>query len=101
MAVHYWGDEWFEKYGDDLFVAGNYIDTVYNNKTGKHLMWKEKYGSIRYEFIGSIGVTTKEDLEALHNCIADAAEKFPHLEEEILGDSPFEDQYDPYWDKIN
>jgi hypothetical protein len=49
--MHYWGDEWFEKYGDDLYEAGAWIATELYRRTRCHLIYKEKYGTLRYEYI--------------------------------------------------
>ena len=95
-----WGSTWDEVYGTQLEKIGGEIANNYNRITGKHLMWKTKYGSIRYELIGCVGVVTEEEGKILHDCIEKAVEKFPHLKEEILEDSPFEDQNGPYWDRV-
>lgn len=49
--MHYWGDEWFEKYGNDLYEAERYIWRYVRKTTGCILISKEKYGTIRYERI--------------------------------------------------
>lgn len=49
--MHDWGDEWFEKYGKDLYRAENYIYDFTRRWSRCHLMSKEKYGTIRYEHI--------------------------------------------------
>ncbi len=48
---HIWGDEWFEKYGDDLYQAERYIRGYVKKWSSCNLITKEKYGSIRYEWI--------------------------------------------------
>lgn len=48
--MHYWGDEWFEKNGSDLYNAINFIE----NRLRKHgigICGKEKYGTYRDEFL--------------------------------------------------
>jgi len=99
MSYHEWGDEWFQKHGETLNKAMHDINLWYHSKTGKFVSMKEKYGTIRYEFIGSIGVVTKEEHKILHRAIEEAALKYPQIKDEILCDSPFDDQSDPYWTK--
>lgn len=49
MTYHIWGDDW--PYWDDLYEAKNFIvDHVYD-KSWCRLCCKEKYGTIRYEFL--------------------------------------------------
>lgn len=45
--MHYWGDDWFEKNGDDLYKAINYCCDVWRTygRIGTH--GKEKYGTFR------------------------------------------------------
>lgn len=47
MPTHYWGDEWFEKHGNDLSHAINYCCHVWRKwgRIGTH--GKEKYGTFR------------------------------------------------------
>ena len=47
--MHIWGDEWFEKNGDDLYKAQNYIVDFTYRWSRCRLVSKEKYGTIRYE----------------------------------------------------
>lgn len=49
--MHYWDDEWFEKYGDDLYAAMDYIRRYVRKYSRCHVSMKEKYGTIRYEYI--------------------------------------------------
>lgn len=48
--MHIWGDEWFEKNGDDLYAA---IDFIENNlvKYGIGVCGKEKWGCYRDDFL--------------------------------------------------
>lgn len=50
MTCHYWGDEWFEKYGNDLNQAILYIYDEMKSRAGLHIILKEKYGTIRWEY---------------------------------------------------
>ena len=47
MPSHFWGDEWFEKHGNDLEAAIRYCTDVWRKwgRIGSHS--KEKYGSMR------------------------------------------------------
>lgn len=49
--MHYWGDDWFNKYGGDLYKAERYIYKYVRKTTGCIVVSKEKYGTIRYEMI--------------------------------------------------
>lgn len=48
MPYHIWGDDWFEKNGDDLYHAINYITEIWE-KDGRINVssCKEKYGTFR------------------------------------------------------
>ena len=48
--MHYWGDEWFEKNGNDLYDAINYIEG-YLHKHHIGVCGKEKYGTYRDEYL--------------------------------------------------
>ena len=47
--MHYWGDEWFYKYGDQLDEAINKLNTGLN-LIHVHCCGKEKYGCFRTDF---------------------------------------------------
>lgn len=56
--MHYWGDEWFEKYGSELYSAITFIE----KRLCRHRIFvcgKEKWGCYRDDFLhlwdGSIG----------------------------------------------
>ena len=49
--MHMWGDEWFEKYGDDLHAAEDWLHEELKRRTWCTLLSKEKYGTIRYEHV--------------------------------------------------
>lgn len=49
MPSHYWGDEWFEKNGDDLYRAINYCtERWYKYGRIGTTFSKEKYGTFRH-----------------------------------------------------
>lgn len=49
--MHDWSDEWFEQYGKDLYEAQQYIHTFTKRWARCNLCSKEKYGTIRYEWV--------------------------------------------------
>lgn len=51
MPGHCWGDEWFEKNGQDLEDAITFIWEEVRKRGNIGLHMKEKYGTIRYEFV--------------------------------------------------
>lgn len=51
MTYHIWGDKWFEENGEDLYRAMNYIWDYTKRWSGCSVMFKEKYGTVRYEFL--------------------------------------------------
>ena len=48
--MHYWGDEWFKKNGDDLYEAISYIEN-YLRKHHIGVCGKEKFGTYRDEYL--------------------------------------------------
>ena len=48
--MHYWGDDWFENNGNDLYAAINFIED-YLRKHHIGICGKEKYGSFRDEYL--------------------------------------------------
>jgi hypothetical protein len=51
--MHSWGDSWFRKYGEDLHNAGSFISRYCRTRAHLCIHWKEKWGTLRFEFIGS------------------------------------------------
>lgn len=49
--MHIWGDEWFEKHGNELYAAEEYICKYVKRWSGCILISKEKYGTLRYEWV--------------------------------------------------
>lgn len=48
--MHYWGDEWFQKNGNDLYAAINYIEkNLHKHHIGVY--GKEKWGCYRDDFL--------------------------------------------------
>ena len=48
--MHYWGDEWFEKNGQDLYAAIDFIE-AYLHKHHIGVCGKEKFGTYRDEYL--------------------------------------------------
>jgi hypothetical protein len=57
--MHYWGDGFNF---DRLNAAGKQIENIFKEISGKDLYWKEKYGTLRYEWFRNPGVK-EEDIE--------------------------------------
>lgn len=110
--MHYWGDEWFQKYGEDLRTAERYIFEFTEFFTGYHLSSKEKYGTIRYEWI--VHPKTKEmfypadtkEWKMIYVAIQSAIRQWPHLEDELLSDFACNEEivgkevHDKYWRRL-
>lgn len=101
--MHMWGDG-FDF--DRLNRAGKQIEDIYRENTGLQLHWKEKYGTLRFEWISDPKLA-KDDpdwlrfvdrfdeqfLFAVHITVCD----YPDLAKEILSDFRFHNN----WDNIN
>lgn len=73
--MHYWGDEWFEKNGNDLYEAINFIEkNLRKHQIG--VCGKEKYGTYRDQFLNfwSGGLY---DLLFGHRCYIGTFRKYP------------------------
>jgi hypothetical protein len=49
--MHIWGDDWFEAHGDELYDAMQFIQEDLYKYSRCRLICKEKYGTIRYEWL--------------------------------------------------
>jgi len=49
MTIHYWGDDW--PHWNELYEAGNYIHNFVYKYSRCRLVYKEKYGTLRYEWM--------------------------------------------------
>lgn len=78
--MHIWGDG-FDF--DLLNEAMGEISGDFHALTGKPLWCKEKYGTIRYEFLC---MHEPEHLYLLHHIIHAVADSYPEIREEILED---------------
>jgi len=81
--MHIWGDEWFEKHGENLREAEQWIAEEVFARTGHRLSSKEKYGSLRYEYIHDGEIS---DWHTLWTVVQEAAIKWPHLKDELYED---------------
>lgn len=63
---HSWGDSWFKEHGDNLYAAMRYIKW-FVKLSGCTLYIKEKYGTIRYEYLCPPGSSyyNKSKIDAL------------------------------------
>ena len=102
--MHEWGDEFFQQYGPELNKAMDYIRDYVYYRSNYWVMMKEKYGTIRYEFLypQPYVYRSKWDKNKIIQCIRyykfrlamwlldraikKACKKFPHIREEILWD---------------
>lgn len=124
--MHYWGDEWFDKHGDDLYTAQRYISTHVKRYSRCNLISKEKYGTIRYEYIlppyGALFIRNRVHRYWLHcylyrvwtgygwwttlRAVENAIEKWPHLEAELMQDLACNEElvgkeiHDKYWTSL-
>ena len=90
--AHMWGDPTHDWEG--LLDAMKRIDTRCKDELGITIQIKEKYGSIRYEFIELWkSPLTKEDIRNVKLIVLQTALEFPHLADEII-----EDFYDTFED---
>lgn len=101
--MHYWGDGFdFNR----LNKAGKQIENIFRELSGLELYWKEKYGTLRYEWFSDPTVqqphkralmfvdhTNKDFLFSVLLTVCD----YPDMAEEILSDFLFHDK----WEEIN
>lgn len=85
MPFHQWDDGFdFTK----LEKAGTWIATFYRRLTGKNMIWKEKYGTIRYEFT-YFWLSEDDEAIILFEILRRATVKFPKLAAEIVDDMAY------------
>lgn len=83
MPHHDWGDADFDF--DALNRVGRYISKLYKRCTGKQIVWKEKYGTIRYEFT-SAWLNDESDCNTFRAIVNRTVEKFPKYAGEVCDD---------------
>lgn len=103
MASHIWGDG-FDF--DRLNKAGNQIENIFMELSGLQLHWKEKYGTLRYEWFSNPKVERSSDdwllFIDLNNehflfSVMITVSDFPDMASEILSNFLFHNK----WDDIN
>lgn len=94
--MHSWGDEW--EGWDTLYKAEKWMRTFYKKCTGKYMMSKEKWGTIRYEFT-SMWIESEMDCFIFREMIRRAIKKFPTIAREIVSDAghTLNDEYFDGW----
>jgi hypothetical protein len=96
--MHTWGDGFdFDRLGE----AMDYLGDMFRHKTGKSIIMKEKYGTIRYEFEGVwlIGCDYDknepeilfDNRQAFANCLLATVCSFPDMAAELTNDIDIED----------
>lgn len=108
MPSHEWGDDWFEEHGGELIDAIDFISNYVNENSYYYLSMKEKYGTIRYEFLcpnsklDDLTMYTNDAslidnellrtnlrlgaLEVARKAVVLAYTKYPSIKDEILDD---------------
>jgi hypothetical protein len=82
MVHHVWGDG-FDFNG--LYIAGRWIETFYRRLTKNHIQWKEKYGTLRYEYEWA-WITEKDQAVVFFEILKRACLKFPKFAGELISD---------------
>lgn len=88
--MHKWGDEWFKKYGPDLYEAIDWIEEELR-KSGIQIIGKEKWGSYCEEHCFFDENRLEEQYEAYNKTFQLACQKWPYLTDELISDI---DHYD-------
>ena len=83
MPYHDWSDDDFDFNG--LYKAGKWIETFYKRATKQQMHWKEKYGTIRYEY-EYLWLKTNKQGDKFFNILYRATRKFPDYAGEIVSD---------------
>ena len=112
MTYHIWGDEWFQEHGKELGEAMEFIMDYVQKGTFCYFSIKEKYGTIRYEFIHCrlwyikwvpywlkmrvCPILEKRAQRRASTAVVLAALKFPKVSPEILDDWIFCEYYEDW-----
>ncbi len=86
MPWHQWGDG-FDF--DRLNEAGHHLSKLYERITKKPMWWKEKYGTIRYEFVYT-WIETDQDAVIFDKCLRHCVKRFPDVAGELVEDMCFQ-----------
>jgi len=89
MAEHTWGDDW--KHWGTLNTAIAFIYKTFEDRTLHTISMKEKYGTVRYEFINPIYDRPEwysQTLlwDELKKVVKEATIKWPEIKEELIED---------------
>lgn len=84
MPYHDWSEEDFDWSG--LNDAKAWMRTMYRRATGKNMMTKEKYGTVRYEYT-FLWLETTEQAILFFETVYRVTKKFPELAGEIVNDA--------------
>lgn len=82
-TYHNWGDESFN--WAQLYLAESYISDLYYRITKRRPITKEKYGTIRYEWM-ALWITNEQEFLIFMKIIKRTIRKFPTLAGEIVND---------------
>ena len=82
MVEHIWGDGF--NFGR-LYCSQHWINTMYRRRTGKNIISKEKYGTLRFEFECMWRDSVEEHIIFL-DTIRRATDKFKDIAAEIVED---------------
>lgn len=82
--MHSWGDDW--PHWPDLYKAQEYFRNLYERCTGKRPITKEKYGTIRYEWV-ELWIKKEDHLRIFREVIRRTVKKFPKVAGEICSDA--------------
>lgn len=83
MVYHMWGSEFDFK---RLNQAGEYCERLYKKLTKQDVIWKEKYGTLRWEYDCT---WIKSDQDALYffECVKRTVNKFRDVAPEVVCDA--------------
>lgn len=82
MTSHVWGDG-FDFEG--LNNVGRYLGKFYAELSGRRMYWKEKYGTIRYEFT-CFWVETEQEFLWFDEALRKTIQQYPEMAGEIADD---------------
>lgn len=96
MAWHCWGDGW--EHWNELYKAERYFNKFYEKCTGKYPMTKEKYGTMRFEYI-YLWIESEEHCRIFKEGVRRTIKKFPHVAGEVVSDAShvLNDEYFNGW----
>ncbi len=82
MPYHEWGSDFdFGRLND----AASWVENFYRRMTGNMVVWKEKYGTVRYEFTHS-WLKSNKHVEIMCEILRRACYKFPDMAKELIED---------------